>query len=284
MKKLALLLILFSGSIQAQEIYQPNRRPAPAGVEVARGGIPGVGSINKFGRSSDVDAVLTDIWDGANTSDNIVTIASHTVAWTGKIYSTSAEDTDGGIGCQRVLIEGIDYDFERSSESVIMNGTALVLSATTYIGIDRIMCQQAGNNSTSSGNIFVGAVLADTTQAMVTNGTDLNNQSLMAITYIPKDQEAYITSYFADVNKATGSSAFVDVQLVVRENMDIANTPFKTRHYTSVTSAGTSHIPPHVFDPPLKVVGPATIKVRGLGSGVNLDVSAGFDCITLKVR
>ena len=154
--------------------------------------ISGMYSVNKFGRTVDADAAWEDVWDG-NSADTDggpneggAHISSHTAARTVKVYSSSALDDLTGLGCTHILIEGIDYDFKRSSESVIMDGTSLVTSATTYLGIDRARCTHAGNNSAQGGTIYIGFVVSDTTQAVITDGTEINGQTLMHTLYIDK--------------------------------------------------------------------------------------------------
>lgn len=68
-------------------------------LEVAAGNVPGNKSVNKFGRSTNVDNdVATDIWDRANaTHDQDIWIAP-TQARIHNIASTSANDDGDPVG------------------------------------------------------------------------------------------------------------------------------------------------------------------------------------------
>lgn len=286
MKTLKLFLLsafLLIPSLASAQRYEGRIGTLSFEQKLALGEISGMYSVNKFGRTSDADNSWEDVWDGNNTTDNIANISSTTTGAAALIYSDSALDDDGGLGCTRLFIEGVDYDFKRSSESIIMDGLTLVTSATTYMGIDRMICTHAGNNAVQGGNIFAmfATLVEDTTQAMITDGTEQNGQTLMAIRYIARDETALIKNYYADLNKATGSAIYGSFRLMIRGLATTSNTPFMVKNLTSVTSAGTSHMM-HVFNPPIKIVGPAIIKIQGFMQTDNQDVSTGFDLIILK--
>lgn len=76
------------------------------GLSVARGLIPGMASVNKFGRCPDnVDnGTASDIWDGANAATGTKTWVAPTAARIHDIASTSASDAAAGVGARTVQV------------------------------------------------------------------------------------------------------------------------------------------------------------------------------------
>lgn len=282
MKKILVLLLLLSPIAANAANYRLNYRAQLDGEDrVCLGAVEGVTCVNKFGRSTNVDATLTDIWDGSGDTTPIVEISSLSTAGTIKVWSASALDDDGAAGCNSIGLYGVKGDFTRASETVTLDGQTYVDTVESYLGVDRLDCETAGNSATQVGNIYAASRVDDSTQAMITAGAILANRTLMAIYYVASDESFSINQYYADINKASGSTAYADIQLVVRDRATTANSPFKVRHYKSVTSGGSSSMV-HPFDVPEVIEGPAVVKIRALGSTANLDVTAGFGGYTIQ--
>ncbi len=84
--------------------------PDEFGLWAARGLIPGCNTVNKFGLAEDADSgVITDIWDGANAADGLVTWVAPTQARIHDISASSADD-DGspvGTGAHTIRVRGL---------------------------------------------------------------------------------------------------------------------------------------------------------------------------------
>ena len=79
---------------------------APYELEVPRGNVPGVTSVNKFGRSTDVDTGYRDVWDVVGTK----TWVAPTTARVHNIKSSSASDDGDPAGVGRKNHSGLWLD------------------------------------------------------------------------------------------------------------------------------------------------------------------------------
>lgn len=246
------------------------------GVLVPAGLISGVSDVLKFGRSTNVDSgVETDVWDRANATDDQAVWVAPTVARTHDLVSSDVND-DGspvGTGARTVKIYGLDSNWAEQSETVLLNGTTNVATASTYLRIYRMVVVTAGSGGTNAGTIKATAQTDTTITAQINIG---RGQSQMAIYTVPAGSSAYLTGYYASFNRSSGVAGSVDVALRVREGADNADSLFVVKHLQAVESTGSSYFR-HDYYPHYKVLEKSDIKVTGTGSVNNLDVSAGFD-------
>jgi len=248
-------------------------------VEVPAGNVTGVTSVNKFGRSTNVDSGIdTDIHDQANASDDIDIWVAPTQARTHQIASTSSDD-DGspvGAGARTIRVFGLtDWDTAEVSEDITMNGTSNVATSNSYVIIHRMRVLTKGATSSNVGTITATADTDGTITAQIGAG---NGQTLMAVYGIPSVQTGYMTNYWASFNKSGGGSGRVDVSLLSNPEPDSELTNFLVKNTQSILDKANSQFQFN-FNPYFKIPGPAIVKVQGNGSTNNLDVSAGFDII-----
>ncbi len=238
----------------------------------------GMLGVNKFGESTNVDnEVKTDIWDGANSSDDIDIWVAPTQARIHNIVSSSTSD-DGdpvGVGAQTVEIFGLtSWDTTEVMETITMNGTGNVATINSYVIIHRMQVALNGATSINVGVIKATAVTDSTITAQI--GASLG-QTHMAIYGVPSGYTFYIVDLYAGILKS-GGAGFADVSLEINPDPDVELTGFRTEHTFGVSSAGTSHINED-FRPYKPIKGPAIIKMQAVGSADNLDIDAGFDGI-----
>ncbi len=250
-----------------------------AELDMIGGKITGLGSVNKFGRSTNVDSgVATDIWDRANAVDLQAICLAPSQARIHNIVSSSAFD-DGdpvGVGARTIRVDGLtDWDTPEVSEVVTLNGVNNVQTVNQYVIIHRMEVLTNGLLSINVGVITATAVTDDTVTAQINAG---KGQTQMAILGVPSVQDAYMIQYYASFNKTGGSTGAVDMTLLVNQNPDSELRNFVVKHTQAPISTGDS-ASPHRFDPKFQIPGPAIIKIQCLGSASNLDVSAGFDLI-----
>ncbi len=243
-------------------------------LEIAAGRIPGKAPVNKFGRSDNVDSgVDTDIWDAAAQP---VWVAP-TTARTHQIVSSSTSD-DGdpaGVGAQTIRIFGLTgWGAAEVTEDITMNGTTNVPTVNTYVIIHRMHVLTKGATNSNVGLITATADTDSTVTAQIAVG---QGQTQMAIHGVPSVQTAYMTLFYATVNKATASGN-ANITLMVNPEPDTELLNFIVKNTHSVVIAGSSHFA-HPFRPYFQISGPAIIKIMANGSANDLDVSAGFDLI-----
>lgn len=246
-----------------------------AELDMIDGSITGLATVNKFGRSTNVDnGIATDIWDKA---DQAIWIAP-TAARIHNIKSSSASD-DGapvGVGARTIRVFGLtDWDTAEVSEDITLNGTADVATANEYVIIHRMIVLTNGPTSINVGTITATAVTDATVTAQINPG---EGQTQMAIYGVPSVQNAYMTQYYASFNKSAGATGAADLSLDVNPDPDIELPAFGVKHTSAMMTTGSSWFA-HPFLPKFKIPGPAIIKLQGVGSANDLDISAGFDLI-----
>lgn len=245
---------------------------------VARGLVDDHYSLNKFGRSDNVDSgVDTDIWDRANATNDQATWLAPTAARIHNIVSTSTADASAGTGMRTIKIYGLrSWDSTEVSETITLNGTTNVATTNSYVIIHRMKGVTWGTGGTNAGTITATAATDATVTAQIQAG---EGQTQMAIYGVPRGQTLYLTKLYAAAEKASASLG-VKVTLLANTYPDVVPTGFLTKHTLGLTSEGSNAVE-RVFDPPNGFTGPCIIKIRGNSSANDTSVDAGFDGILI---
>jgi len=246
-------------------------------LEVARGNVAAHAAVNKFGQApSGVQTTATDIWDRADATPTQQVWVAPTAARVHQITSTSTSDTSGGAGAKTLRVYGLTgWGTAEANEDITMNGTSNVATSSSYVIIHRMKVLTKGATNANVGTITATADTDSTVTAQINVG---EGQTMMAIYGVPSTQTAYVTQYYASLNKASGAAATVNNRLLVNPEADTELLNFLVKHTIGTQSTGVSHFA-HEFLPPFAVPGPAIIKISGIGSGADLDVGAGFDLV-----
>lgn len=144
-------------------------------TEVALGKIPGAELWNKFGYNQDID-IGTEViasWGG--------TFTPLTTATTLTMSSTSADDDDGGTGCNSIVIYGIDENRNSAIEVLTLNGTTPVVTTSTWLGINRVAMFLCGSGKVNAGLIGVLAVTGGSTMAVMPAGGGVTQQCIFHV-------------------------------------------------------------------------------------------------------
>jgi len=252
--------------------------------QASLGKIEGVGTVNKFGRNTEIDSgVIADIWDGGKTvgalpaGTSLIWLAP-TAAAVHNIASTSSSD-DGdpvGVGLRTVKVFGLpDWDTPEVSETVIMNGTGNVATVNSYVIIHRMRALTYGASGPNVGTVTATATApsATTVTARIEAG---KGQTQMAVYGIPSTQTLLVGCFYASANKAAGAGALVDVGVLY--NHDPATQPavFLVKHPIGLSTAGTSS-GEHEYCFPKRFDGPGILKIQAVSGTNNMDLTAGFD-------
>ena len=255
-------------------------QPADFMLNVARGLVSGMSVVHKWGRApSGVQTSLTDIWDRADTTPTQQVWLCPTAARVHAIVSTSASD-DGspvGVGARTVVVYGLtSWSTAEVSETVTLNGVGAVNTANSYVIIHRMKVATYGASGPNVGTITATAATDSTITAAILPG---NGQTEMAIYGVPSTQTAYLTEFHASMNDA-GATSRIDLQLRLCDDPASFPTVFRLSRSFQLTNTGVSAYN-ETFVPPLRIPGPAIIKMSGVGSAADLDASAAFDVILI---
>ena len=243
-------------------------------IDAPAGNITGVTTVNKFGANTTVGTSSTEtVWDGSNAYSFPATATI--------THIRSAVDSASTQGLQ-IEVQGLDTNWALSTATHTLDGadsTTEVALATAGVALRRVFRMKVVDSTAADQNIWVGAtgMAAATAKGIITSG---NNQTLMAIYTVPASKTAYMTNYYATLNKASGGGATVGVKIKLWV-IDNANGYVKhIKHVAGVDSAADSQWR-HDFMPYFKVTEKSDIYVdaENLSGSVTADVSAGFDII-----
>lgn len=247
-------------------------------LAVPAGQVDGQSSVNKFGRSTNVDSgVNTDIWDRANSTNDQDIWLAPTAARIHTIASTSANDDTGGTGANLVQVFYLpDWNTKEAMETVTgnLNGGIAMNNAAVIIHRMKVI-PQASSTSANIGTITATAAVDATVTAQIQPG---EGQTQMAIYGIPSIQTAYMTQFYGSVLRTNAAAAFVDARLLFNPIPNINTVVYLVKHSLGIQTTGANPFV-HPYSPYNKFEGPGILKLQAAGSTDNLDVSGGFDLI-----
>jgi hypothetical protein len=134
--------------------------------------------------------------------------------------------------------------------------------------IDNVVADQA---------IQAGPTGFATQQAIITAG---NNQTLMAIWTVPAGANAYLTNYYATANPGGGAPTTFNVSLWAQDNANTYKPQLKHIQGVSADADAYGRMQ-HFFTPYYKFTEKTDVILKGAPTGASVDVSAGFDIITV---
>lgn len=139
---------------------------------------------NKFGRNEDVDTGIAELiatWGGDGGFSPLA------AALPLDISSSSASDTDGGVGAHGVVVYGVDADYKEQTRVYLLNGTLTVVTPESWLGVNRVVVFRAGSSQQNIGTITVAAGI--NVQARIDPG---EGTSFGAIYFVPAGKTALI--------------------------------------------------------------------------------------------
>lgn len=158
-------------------------------LEIARGNIPGLSPVRKFGRNDDVD--------NANSEDIFITGGDQpylTSADTFDVVSTSTNDTLLGTGARTLVVEGLDSNYMVQSETINMDGDTPVTTTKSYLRLYRAYVDTAGSVGTNDGTITFDPTSGGNTCLTIglDNEDEGDGQTFTAQYTIPAGKTAYL--------------------------------------------------------------------------------------------
>jgi len=172
-------------------------------TEVAMGNITGYETWNKFGYNDDIDVgtELIASWGGA--------FQYLTSGETIDIVSTSANDTVLGSHCQKIIVYGVDENWESQIEIIEMDGTNTITTTTQWIGINRVAIFKANaTNKQNEGTITITANSSSYTMAQMPVGQGTTQQCIF---YVPSGYQFNAEWLYFNIIKPTGQTPKVDL-------------------------------------------------------------------------
>ena len=243
-------------------------------LEIARGNVPGITHVNKFGENTSVDSgVDSDIWDLVTQPIWLAPTAARIHA----IVSTDASDdgSPAGRGCRTIRVYGLtSWSSAEVSEDITLNGTSSVNTSNSYVIIHRMKMLTCGDLGPNAGIITATAASDSTITAEIRAG---EGQTQMAIYGIPSTQTGYMTNFYASAVKAA-VGASVSLKLLVCTVPGSEEGVFTTKSTAGLATGGSNYIENN-SRPYRAIPGPAIVKIQANSSSNGTNVSAGFDLI-----
>jgi len=222
-------------------------------IQIARGLVKGVYSVNKFGYNSDVPSnAFETVWDGSNLYTYVSTPGVATVT------STDTSDDNGGT----VQVFGLDNNYNLVDETLTIGGAA---GSVTFKRVFRAVMLTANTGDTNEGTISV--TVDSVAVAKIVPG---KGQTLMAIYTIPANKRGYL------IQLDVGSSKDLEneIQLVVRNG--VSGNVWQTKSFITTRGGFLEKN----FLLPIEINEKHDIEVRAKSSS-NSAVSAGFELMVV---
>ena len=186
-------------SVTVQGAYEPFE------LQVARGQIMGHEVLNVFGYSTSItNTAFIPAWE------NTAAYVFPTVASTMLVTSSSASDT-----AVTILIDGLDANYARITESVTLNGTTDVPTTKVFFRINSVITT-AGN---AVGTIYVKNA-GGTTYAQIAIGSGRTNMSVYTV---PAGYTAYLTQFDAFSSTSVTSGVYAIFRALLTNSQGVQN-------------------------------------------------------------
>ena len=236
-------------------------------LDIPRGNVPGMSSVNKFGRNDAIASGSTeDIWDGGGT---------YSFPATALMTSISQTADQAALRGEIVEVQGLDANWNLVVQNATLDASNTTTVVTLATALIRVFRMKVLANVVSTSPIRVHNAGETVDYAVIATG---NNQTLMAIYTVPADTTAYMTKYYATLNPGSGNLTAMTIRLWARDNENGYQRQLK--HVIGLDEDGTSGFQ-HVFVPYYKFEQKTDIYIDGTTAGAAADISAGFDLIVI---
>lgn len=214
-------------------------RPTDFHDEIALNRRQGCSLWNKFGYNSDVDTGTEILASFGGTYTPLMS------ASTLRFVSSSTDDDDGGIGCNGLVLYGVDANYLPVTEVVTLNGTSNVDTVSTWLGVNRVSIFLAGTSLTNVGTITITAVTGGTTQAQIPAGEGTTQQMIF---HVPVSEQCLASHLLLGASKLSGGGA-PKVTFKFWVFSAVSNAKYEVLRYTMDTSIEnhTQLSPPEPF-------------------------------------
>ena len=204
------------GGIKNSVVKQPLGNGLESRIRGKQGriaGLPGSGSIVVgTTMSSPITTTLRTQGMPANSPFNFVSYL--TLAAQLQITSSSASDTLAGVGLKKLLIIGLDSNWNEISENIDMNGQIAVLTSLSFLRVNLLFGESVGSSNGNVGDIYVSSAdthtsgVPDTQVLYAMNASDdtdnISNISMFGLYTIPANKRLWLIkgNYYYNATEA----------------------------------------------------------------------------------
>lgn len=208
-------------------------RPTNFIYEVALSRRAGYTTWNKFGYNADVDTGTEVIAAQGGTFTFLTTASTLTI-----VSSSLADDgSPAGTGANSIVIYGVDANRVAQTEVVTINGTSSVVTATTWLGINRAAIYLAGGGLTNAGNITITATMGGTTQGYIPLGESSTQQAI----FFTQENYTFLADFLRINAEKTGGGASPKVRIKGWVFSEVSNAKYLVFNELIDTSADNAY-------------------------------------------
>jgi len=176
----------------------------PFDLQVSRSQILGHSTLSLFGYQTSITSTSIPVWENAST------YTYPTSATTLTVVSSSATD----VSPAKVLISGLDANFDPISETVVLTGTSGVTTTNSYLRVNNLVMTGVASGQTSN----VGTITAkqsSNTLAQINAGI---GKSQSTIYTVPNGYQFYLTLAEVNTTGSYGSGTIITYKVVTKNN------------------------------------------------------------------
>ena len=197
-----------SGNVNVTPIIQ-SLGSAPFEWQIARNQIADAIPINIFGYNDSISTSPQAVWDVSTDylfpeTANVLTIHS----------SSSLDDTN-----TRILISGLDSNWNMLNESVTLNGTSNVTTSNSFLRVNQMIVTRVGAGHLGNE----GTITARNNGNIYAQINPQISKTQMAVYSVPAGYTLYITQVTGLSGDAAGASKFMNFQCDIKNNVTGVN-------------------------------------------------------------
>ena len=201
----------------------------PFDLQVARNQIMGHSVLSLFGYQASVTTTPIPVWENASTYTYI------TAASTLSLVSTSASDDTSA----KILISGLDSNFNSISETLAMNGTGAVTTVNSYFRINSLVMVSPG----TSQNTNIGTITLKQSSNVIAQINAGVGKSQSTIYTVPAGYSFYLDLAEVNTSNSYTGSTIITYKVQAINNLTGVKLNVLQQPFVSIYTASRSSDP-----------------------------------------
>jgi hypothetical protein len=201
----------------------------PFDLQVARNQIMGHSVLSLFGYQASVTTTPIPVWENASTYTYI------TAASTLSLVSTSASDDTSA----KILISGLDSNFNPISETLAMNGTGAVTTVNSYFRVNNLVMVSPG----TSQNTNIGTITLKQSSNVIAQINAGVGKSQSTIYTVPAGYSFYLDLAEVNTSNSYTGSTIITYKVQAINNLTGVKLNVLQQPFVSIYTASRSSDP-----------------------------------------
>jgi len=201
----------------------------PFDLQVARNQIMGHSVLSLFGYQASVTTTPIPVWENASTYTYI------TAASTLSLVSTSASDDTSA----KILINGLDSNFNPISETLAMNGTGAVTTVNSYFRVNSLVMVSPG----TSQNTNIGTITLKQSSNVIAQINAGVGKSQSTIYTVPAGYSFYLDLAEVNTSNSYTGSTIITYKVQAINNVTGVKLTVLQQPFVSIYTASRSSDP-----------------------------------------